>query len=278
MNEIKRTIKFKDANKNKVVAEVELKKEQNGKFCFTMSGDFKNSGGQCFKEVVPSDKYQKQLIKLWNEFHLNSMNAGTQEQTEALKDFKGEYDAQIKHLKSLNLYEVTLKNGERYKYGSAWLHKDLPISFDNDLNLLLDNIVNLDKLRDGENLSEEEQEELNILLKDEKIQALKESLDLCDRDVLTISESEGSYNSNLYEVNGVEYYVLTDGEAEDQCKEYLEKDIWIDCIKADRTTDSFKDWQDEVIAIDGFGQILNGYDGSEDVKTINGTEYFIIRC
>ena len=34
---------------------------------------------------------------------------------------------------------------------------------------------------------------------------------------------------------------------------------------------------DYVIRSDGYGQVLNGYDGTEDSYTINGEEYYVMR-
>jgi hypothetical protein len=53
--------------------------------------------------------------------------------------------------------------------------------------------------------------------------------------------------------------------------------MWIEQIKADRTELSFKEWQDWVISSDGYGHILNSWDGSEDSQEIDGTTYYIIR-
>lgn len=118
-----------------------LKKD---KLCFSACGNVWNNiqsdiymGGQCIDSIW--DEFSSQLenkelylkvMKLWQDNHLNNMNAGTPEQTAAIKQWeskgnKYEYTAVCNHLKSIGLYEVQL-NGESYKYGHAWLYRPIP--------------------------------------------------------------------------------------------------------------------------------------------------------
>ena len=113
---MKRIIKFKDENENNAYIEIEVK---NGKL--SMSGSCNGSAGQCRDSIKPKNDEQKQLIDIWKQWHLNDMNAGTVKQTEALKDFKGDYTAQCEYLKSVGLYD-----DDGYKYGTAWLKRGLP--------------------------------------------------------------------------------------------------------------------------------------------------------
>ena len=74
------------------LVEVEVKLSNDG--VFTASATIWNSkhtdcvcGGQCLDEVakyVKSDKFKK-IYRLWKQYHLNDMHAGTEKQEEALK-------------------------------------------------------------------------------------------------------------------------------------------------------------------------------------------------
>jgi len=266
-------IEFKDANKNKVVADIEIKTKENGHKVFSMSGQFQNIYGQCFDEVKPANTYQKQLINFWHKHHLNDMHLGTKEQEESLKDFNGDYTAQCEQLKKINLYEVTLKNGIKYKYGHGWLHNELPKDFETELDNVITNILKIEEENANNPLSKEEQEELKELLESDKIQALKESLNLSDSDILTIITND----ERRFEVTGFDYWVLTEEEAKEEARNYLEKDLWIEAIKSDMTELSFEEWQEGGISSDGYGSILNRWDGSEEEIKINNTYYYVMR-
>lgn len=268
-----RKFSFIDADNNKVDVKLEVKQKDDGRKTFSMSGDYCGGCGQVFDDVKPANTHQKKLIAIWNKYHLNDMHAGTEEQEQALKDFKGDYEERCKFLAEKKLLEVKLKNGTLYKYGTGWLYNELPVQFVNELKNIIANIKKFEDERNANPLSDDEKAELASLLEDEKIQTLKENLELTDREILSILS-----RGNIYTVNGVDYWVLTESEAEDECREYLDKDMWIDAIKGNYTTESFEDWQEYVISNDGYGQILNHYDGSEDSENINGTTYYIIRC
>jgi len=276
-NEYKRKLEFLDKEQNKVVAELEL--EQKGKgLVFSMSGDYKNSGGQCFDSVKPSNKYQKQLLNFWKKHHLNDMHAGTKTQEEALKKLKDfeSYEQSTEYLKQIGLYEVTLRNGNTYKYGHGWLYRELPKDVKTHLKGICDNIERIEEENLNEPLDDDEKAEIDEKLENDRIKALKECLDLEDRQLLDVEES--SYNETEFSVEGVDYMVVDDDEAEERCRDYLDKDLWIDCVKADRTTDSFKEWQDEAIQMDGYGHILNSWDGNSEETKINDVYYYVMRC
>ncbi|MEK6829434.1 MAG: hypothetical protein AABY15_04855 [Nanoarchaeota archaeon] len=278
---MKQTINFIDAANNKVKAEITLKEEEKG-LVFSMSGDYCGSSGQCFDEVKPANEYQRKLIKLWKKYHLNNLHAGTKNQEEALKGFEGDYTAYCERLKELNLYEVTLKNGIKYKYGSGWLFNELPSSFENDLKNLIHNIEEIEQKNKENPLSDDEKEELKELLEDDKIKALKQNLNLSDSEVLSISTKD----EKRYCVNGFDYWVLTEEEAKEEATNYLTDDTynyqsWVEKLIKDKCTEDIKsidDWAEWVIDSDGYGHILNGWDGSEDTEKVGEEEYYIMRC
>ena len=95
-----------------------------------------------FKQITNDPNY-KAILRLWQLYHLNSMNVGTPEQTKAIKEWEADgnrydYDAACQMLKGKGLYEVpfygrtTSKswNGELYRYGTGWVVNDIP---DDDL-------------------------------------------------------------------------------------------------------------------------------------------------
>lgn len=75
----------------------------------------------------------KKIMEIWDEWHLNDMNAGTVAQTAVLKGFKEavkkatgkeprmDYDKQCAVLDAAGMLE-----DDGYKYGTAWLKRDVP--------------------------------------------------------------------------------------------------------------------------------------------------------
>lgn len=106
-------------------------------------------GGQCLEEInkhlskmsFKNIALFKKLLTLWREYHLNGMHAGTPAQEAFLADLQGsgshyDYEIACEYLKAAGLYEVPYiglavgrrYNGEMYRYGSAWLIRELPES------------------------------------------------------------------------------------------------------------------------------------------------------
>lgn len=89
------------------------------------------AGGQCLDELVPFFKHNKlfmEIHKLWKQYHLNDMHAGTEKQENCLKKYciqqkccMPSYNKQCEILKENNL----LDDGG-YRYGSAWLFREIP--------------------------------------------------------------------------------------------------------------------------------------------------------
>lgn len=128
---------------NLVTLEVELK-DKDGLPVFSVCGNVWNSkqsdiiiGGQCIDTIYREYKYQlsnltlyKTIMGLWERNHLNDMNAGTPEQTEAIRKWedsgnKYSYTDACEYLKNINLYNV-IHEGKPYTYGHKWLYR--PIS------------------------------------------------------------------------------------------------------------------------------------------------------
>lgn len=115
---------------------VEVEVELSDKGVFTASATIWNSkktdcvcAGQCLDEVakhVKSDKFKK-IYRLWKQYHLNDMHAGTVRQEEALDaagltNYANNYRKCCEYLESINLLV-----DDGYKFGTGWLKRDIPV-------------------------------------------------------------------------------------------------------------------------------------------------------
>lgn len=132
---MKKTFKFK-YGKFKIEAEAEFKK---GVFSASVwleeGGDFL-CGGQAFDDVlatVPGLKdnevYMK-LYKLWKEYHLNDLHAGTMKQEGYLKAYEEWYgvklDANNYNKACEVLKEAGLLEDAGVEYGCSWVKWEIP--------------------------------------------------------------------------------------------------------------------------------------------------------
>tara|TARA_R110002012_G_scaffold312594_1_gene523488 strand:+ start:737 stop:1186 length:450 start_codon:yes stop_codon:yes gene_type:complete len=119
--------------------EMSLRKNNKDSYVFSVSGlaqydkEIKDycSGGQNLDTILqmyPENELVKEVYRLWKLYHLNDMNAGTIEQEQHLKSLGKyqDYDWACEELKKVNLYEIPLEQGITYKYGSAWLLREIP--------------------------------------------------------------------------------------------------------------------------------------------------------
>ena len=115
---------------------VEVKVELSDKGVFTASATIWNSkktdcvcAGQCLDEVarhIKSDKFKK-IHRLWKQYHLNDMHAGTEKQEAALIEagltgFASDYRKCCDYLESIDLLV-----DDGYKFGTSWLKRDIPV-------------------------------------------------------------------------------------------------------------------------------------------------------
>lgn len=134
-----------------VTVEVELK-EKGGKPTFSACANVWNPrktdiymGGQCldtiwsdFRSQLTDRNLFMKIYRLWKLYHLNDMNAGTQEQKQLLDayfkdpDNRYDYTKACDYLKSVGMYEVE-HEGEPYKYGHGWIYYPIP---DDDLAII----------------------------------------------------------------------------------------------------------------------------------------------
>ncbi len=95
-------------------------------------------GGQCLEEVCayfPQNETAQTILKIWREWHLNDMKAGSPAQEAFLKANPvkaaypvSHYDAACAALEAAGLLvdENCIHNGKPYRYGSAWLKAEIP--------------------------------------------------------------------------------------------------------------------------------------------------------
>lgn len=150
---LERNITFKDSEGVKCRLEIKI---EDGNF--SISGSRAGGGGQIQDHIKPRTQAQEALLKWWETYHLNDMNAGTKKQEEFLKDnnlLEVDYTDQVEALEKAGLY-----NDNGYKYGSGWIKEDLPALFVEDLEELINKIEKEEgkekKDKDIFNLMEEE--------------------------------------------------------------------------------------------------------------------------
>jgi predicted nuclease of restriction endonuclease-like RecB superfamily len=128
----------------------------------------------------------------------------------------------------------------------------------------------------------------------EQAQALAKHLDK----LVDIEEAQDLIDSG-------DYYVLTDDEADEQCKELILETVWafrpeflswhmndidVEIIKAiqekayedaneplTRLIEDVDHFVDDAVRADGRGHFIATYDGHENYETINGTTYYIYK-
>ena len=118
-------------------------KFEDGKFTISAvegpmkSGNCKGSAGQCRESLLTclpeGDLSKEQLEKLyaiWNEWHLNDLQAGSPDQEKFLEQQSNDYDyntaCTVLEAAGLNPDPNYMHNDEPYRYGSAWLRKEVP--------------------------------------------------------------------------------------------------------------------------------------------------------
>lgn len=132
---------------NNAHLEVEVKDSEKGKV-LSISGYVSGPhgyGGQCQDSIAEdfigthsnlSNGKQVmlgRLIEIWNRYHLNDMNAGTEKQMKALRGKKFSYEDALEYLESINL-----KVDDGYEYGTAWLFEEIPSSVLKEIEEIID--------------------------------------------------------------------------------------------------------------------------------------------
>jgi len=137
------------------------------------------------------------------------------------------------------------------------------------------------------------------LIKNERVKALQNHLELNDEEANQITLENGEY----FHFCDKEYLVLTEDEAEEKAKDYIKQSVWafnssflsshtgIDedvfkllSEKCESSNDAilsmikdFDHFVSDAISTDGRGHFISNYDSWEHIEEINNTEYFIYR-
>ena len=132
---MKKTFKFK-YGKFKIEAEAEFKKGVFSASVWLEEGREFRCGGQAFDDVLATvpmlnnDAVYMKLYKLWKEYHLNDLHAGTMKQEGYLRAYEkwhgvkldaNNYDKACEVLKEAGLFE-----DEGVKYGHSWVTWEIP--------------------------------------------------------------------------------------------------------------------------------------------------------
>lgn len=143
---MKKTIEFGkvdfDGNGKKeclVTIEMELKYSKKGPVFSAMGNVWDKKrydihwGGQCIADIWSEYRHQlsnkelyREIMGLWEKYHLNDMRAGTPKQQAEIKQWEKEgnryeYKAACEHLT-----KVGLNPDGNYSYGSSWLYEAIP--------------------------------------------------------------------------------------------------------------------------------------------------------
>jgi hypothetical protein len=182
--------------------------------------------------------------------------------TKKLEDFK---ELQIKAQEKTLLYDYGT-DGKLYQYGATWHKVDLPENLWEEVEQLVKEIREIEELSKAKGGSWED-------LHEYKKVALGKYLELEPKEAE--EDIEESYDG-VYSYCGTDYYVLTEDEAQDKAEDYLGDEHWQMAVESGNTELGKKEWVDYAISEDGYGTILNSYDGTEYYDEDN--EVYIMRC
>lgn len=136
-------------NRKRVFITMELRHNKQHLPVLSICGEVRgNMWGQCLnsiKECRKGDKFNynlfSKLYKLWKAYHLNDMHAGTERQEEYLKQTKDahRYDYNV-CCDMLRDKGILYDNG--YKYGTAWLYRNIPNSALEEIATLIEKYGN----------------------------------------------------------------------------------------------------------------------------------------
>ena len=141
---------------------------------------------------------------------------------------------------------------------------DIPLELSNQqmtqVQQLQSNIDSLNKRLESEDLPDEKYEEIEI-----KIEGLEEIIQEINDD------PQGEYDESSIENEITDRVDEWKDDIQGFISDYgFDKDFIIDFIDLDKLTET-------VVSSDGYGSMLNSYDGDYDTFNINGTEYYVMR-
>ena len=112
----KRSVQFRDENKNSWTVDFEVYKEESTRinretlqkfkqsFSVSVCGAGGMSAGQCYDHINPRTEGQKKLLEFWNKYHLGGMSGGTIRQDEYLngEQYVNDYNYFVELFKTYN--------------------------------------------------------------------------------------------------------------------------------------------------------------------------------
>ena len=173
------------------------------------------------------------------------------------------------------LYDKHPETGEPYQYGTSWLKRELPKDLWEQVETICKEIET-DELERKNKYKGGSWKDL-----DPKTQALGKFLKMTPKEAE--ENIEETKEDHEYTAEGIDYIVGTDSEVEEYCIDYLTNDtelysMWVqDQIKQGNASGikNIDNWADYVIRSNGYGQVLNRWDGSEHYDS--DLEIYVIR-
>ena len=112
----KRSVQFRDENKNSWTVEFEVYKENstrrnretlqefNQEFSVSVCASGGMCAGQCYDHIVPRTKGQTKLLEFWSKYHLGGMSNGTTTQHQYLnsEQYVNDYNSFVKLFETYN--------------------------------------------------------------------------------------------------------------------------------------------------------------------------------
>lgn len=178
------------------------------------------------------------------------------------------------------------ETGEPYKYGSAWLLRELP----EDITEQVDNIIEAieeaeEERKSGAKLSEMSEADALEAVEHYTNFASGRDAELCLAlalmNDLTVDELDSiEIDDNRCTVQGVDYLAGTDDEMDEEwdadLDNYLEECVYPELPETAKRYFDDDAWKKDA-RMDGRAHSLGRYNGEEESKTVNGTEYFAYR-
>ena len=122
-------------NRKRVFITMELRHNEKNLPVLSICGEVRgHMYGQCLDSIKACKKGDKfnynlfnKLYRLWKKYHLNDMHAGTPTQEKCLKQTKDTHKYDYKICCDI-LQENNILYDNGYKYGTAWLYRNIPNS------------------------------------------------------------------------------------------------------------------------------------------------------
>ena len=204
---------------------------------FAIRGDVWGHSGQCQDSISPTPTQEK-IINFWKQYHLKA-EYPQEELDKIIQEIRDEETARWKARAKECIWKVDDDDHEKEVID----HIEFAYNCDQDTAIRLYALAKIAEI---------------------------ETVEIADIEI---------EDDHLFTCQGIEYYVGTEEELNKVAKHYLtdDKSLWQDAVLSNNTELGLEDWVDEVIEMDGFASILNGYDGRyEDVYVESINEYICV--